>query len=178
MGSISSRIACDFGIDIALCESPNSIDADAPSPQIDEILTAVLDVLKTHGIPFDEVLEKIDSSAAKDRSACPNELVRQAIEYIDLRFQDQNLSAKTICSHLHISTVYFSKIFKQYTGTTFISYLTHVRTKKAAELLVGSSEKASSIAFIVGYGDPYYFARVFKKIYGLPPSLYKQLMPC
>jgi len=141
-----------------------------------DMLIAVLNVLRRHDIPFKEVYSNIEKQPIIKQNRSSGELIKKARTYIDRNFHDPGLSAKTVCNHLHISTAYFSCVFKQYTGITFISYLTDTRIRKAAELLTDINQKAGMVAYSVGYGDPYYFTRVFKKVYGMPPSKYKELM--
>jgi len=60
---------------------------------------------------------------------------------------------------------------------TFIEYLNHARMERAKELLVGTYLKSYEIAEEVGFTEPTYFSKVFKKSSGLSPNEYrKQLM--
>jgi YesN/AraC family two-component response regulator len=62
--------------------------------------------------------------------------------------------------------------FKAETGMTVVEYLTKVRIDASKRLLM-TSLKAAEICTLVGFDDPYYFSRVFKKLVGTPPSEFR-----
>lgn len=68
---------------------------------------------------------------------------------------------------------YFSSIFKQETGQSFVEYLTQVRMERACELLKCTSYRTSEIGEQVGYNDSHYFSSAFKKAMGQSPKEYK-----
>ena len=85
---------------------------------------------------------------------------------------DPDLSLNSICSYLNISTSYFSTIFKEMTGETFIESLTRIRMEKAKELLENTTLKNYEIAEKVGFSDPHNFGISFKKMTGKTPTEY------
>lgn len=108
---------------------------------------------------------------ARNRST--QSFVASAEEYIRNHYENEELSLDCICAVLGVSNSYFSTIFKKETGSSFISYLTDYRLDRAAELLVGTTEKSYMIAKKVGYADPNYFSYVFKRKFGVSPSRYR-----
>lgn len=98
----------------------------------------------------------------------------KAVEYIKEHFMEESISLLSVCKYLSMSTSYFSTIFKNFMGETFIEYLTRIRMEKAMELLKGSDMKTYEIAFRVGYGDPHYFSLAFKKAAGMTPTEYRE----
>ncbi|MDC7234581.1 MAG: helix-turn-helix transcriptional regulator [Spirochaetales bacterium] len=80
---------------------------------------------------------------------------------------------ETVTKQFFISPSYLSKLFRQFTGKTFIEYLTNLRVSKACELLKTSDRKLFEIAELVGYSDSRYFSSLFKKHTGLTPSQYR-----
>ena len=93
----------------------------------------------------------------------------KAEEYIKENYMDQDLSLNSLCKHLLMSVSYFSMVFKNHTGETFIEYLTRVRMEKAVELLKTTDLKSYEVADRVGYADPHYFGLIFKKATGMTP---------
>ena len=85
---------------------------------------------------------------------------------------DPDLSLNSICSYLNISTSYFSTIFKEMTGETFIESLTRIRMEKAKELLENTTLKNYEIVQKVGFSDAHYFGISFKKMPGKTPTEY------
>ena len=67
---------------------------------------------------------------------------------------------------LNVNPAYFSTLFKKKTGSSFIQYLTAFRMKKAIELLRTTDYSVEKIAEEVGYSNPNYFVKVFKKQMG------------
>lgn len=100
----------------------------------------------------------------------------KAVEYITGNYMNESLSLQDVCRSLSMSTSYFSTVFKNFTGETFVEYLTKVRVEKARELLKGSDLKTYEIAHRVGYGDPHYFSLSFKKATGMTPTEYRERM--
>jgi beta-lactam-binding protein with PASTA domain len=65
--------------------------------------------------------------------------------------------------------------FKNKTGVNFIDYLTNIRIERAKELLADSDVSIKEICSEVGYADPNYFSRIFKKVTGVTPTEYKEV---
>ena len=72
-----------------------------------------------------------------------------------------------------MSSAYFSTVFSQTTGRSFITYLTALRLEKAKELLTTTNMKLSDIALEIGYNEPNYFSHVFRKSVGMTPKEYR-----
>lgn len=120
-----------------------------------------------------EVVRTVVSAIEGSRNRLTAEQVRQAVAYIEANYGNDRLSLQDLCRHVLMSTSYFSLVFKQHTGETFVEYLTGVRVGKAKELLRGTSLKLYEIAERVGYKDPNYFSMLFKKHAGLTPKDYR-----
>ena len=72
-----------------------------------------------------------------------------------------------------MSQGYFSALFSQKMGMTFVEYVTDRRIETARQLLEQTSKHTADIAAAVGYKDPNYFRYVFKKATGLTPREYR-----
>ena len=102
-----------------------------------------------------------------------NHLVRQALKYIQENFQ-KDLSLDALSKELDISPYYFSKLFKEETGSNFVEYLTNLRLERAKVLLMDENRSMKKICMEVGYSDPNYFSRIFKKNLGVTPTEYRE----
>lgn len=122
---------------------------------------------------FLEVCKKLKNFIASDRQSSYNKLVDEAKEYISANYGDNEISITKICQHLHISSGYFSNIFKKETKMTFVNYLMGVRMDAAQELLATTDLKAFEIAERVGFADPNYFSFCFRKKFGVSPKEYR-----
>lgn len=100
-------------------------------------------------------------------------LIREAKDYIAENYQNSEFSLNMIAGHIGISPSYFSSIFKQSTGQSFVEYLTKTRIDRACELLKCTNLRTSEIGEKVGYNDPHYFSTAFKKIMGQSPKEFR-----
>lgn len=112
-----------------------------------------------------EELQMMNSSSGHRQAAL-------AMDYIKTRYMQPDLNLNQICSYLNISTSYFSTVFKELTGETFIEVLGRLRIEKAMELLESTTLKNYEIAEKVGFADPHYFGICFKKMTGKTPTEY------
>ncbi|MCI8623693.1 MAG: AraC family transcriptional regulator [Provencibacterium sp.] len=82
------------------------------------------------------------------------------------------IDVSTIAQNIGVSRSHLYRVFVKSLGVTPNEYLTRYRISQACALLAGSSLPVSSVANSVGYEDPLYFSRVFKRITGLSPRAY------
>lgn len=116
-----------------------------------------------------EVCELI--SGMRNRNA--NDLVEQARTYLEENYCDSSISLESAAERIALSPQYLSRIFSNQMGKTYIDYLTDLRIRRAMELLRKTDRSIKEISNDVGYGDPNYFSRIFKKITGKTPSDYR-----
>lgn len=119
------------------------------------------------------VVSSAISTIEDNRNHLTNMQIHRGVEYIETNYANEKMSLQDLCRHVLMSTSYFSLVFKQHTGETFIEYLTRVRISKAKELLHNSTLKLYEIAEKVGYKDPNYFSMLFKKHTGITPKDYR-----
>lgn len=85
---------------------------------------------------------------------------------------NEDLSVEMFAESMQMSRSNFYRIIKKITGKSPIAIILWTRMAVAADLLVMNTLSISEIAYKVGYSDPKYFAKVFKKHYGKSPSEY------
>lgn len=102
-----------------------------------------------------------------------NQVVVRAQEYIRENYQ-RDLSLDEVSRQLDLSPYYFSKLFKQETGSNFVEYVTGLRIGRAKELLLKEGCSMKEICAEIGYSDPNYFSRIFKKSTGVTPTEYRE----
>lgn len=102
---------------------------------------------------------------------------RRALEPT-LTFLHQNsarkLTLKEIADHAGVSVSHLSALFKEQTGLSPMDYLIRYRMQRACVLLSVKSATVHEVAYEVGYSDPYYFSRLFKKVIGIAPLHYRE----
>lgn len=100
-------------------------------------------------------------------------VVQKAIEYIEEHFRE-DLSLDQICNHSAISKTYFCGFFKKEMNESIWDYLTKRRIKEAVVLLKDGKLLNYQIAYEIGYENPGYFSRMFRRIIGISPREYRR----
>ena len=119
---------------------------------------------------FGALLNKLVSSIDEGRQSAGRQLADRAEQYLKDNYHREDLVLEDLCLHLHVSTSYFSAVFKRETKKTFHQALTALRMDKALNLLSQGDLRTSQVAAQVGLPDPSYFSYCFKKHFGFPPS--------
>ncbi|WP_163580543.1 response regulator [Gracilibacillus saliphilus] len=101
--------------------------------------------------------------------------VERAKKFIHENYH-KSFSLEDVSKYTDLSTNYLSNLFHEETGETFSDYLTEIRIQKAKELLQQNEATLKEISFLVGYRDPNYFSRVFKKNVGRSPKQYQMMI--
>lgn len=87
---------------------------------------------------------------------------------------EKKLSVEDMAQQNNLSCSHFSTLFRKATGMPPIDYFINIKMQKACQLLYSNDVQIKAIALEIGYDDPYYFSRVFKKYMGISPEQYKQ----
>lgn len=103
----------------------------------------------------------------------PHELfIKEATEVVTRNIDNADFSVGQFAVQLNVSrSSLFSKM-KEITGQTPNDFIQEVRLKKGLELL-NKDDSVNQIAFAVGFNDPSYFIKQFRKYYGVTPGQYK-----
>ncbi|HHV96059.1 MAG TPA: helix-turn-helix transcriptional regulator [Clostridiaceae bacterium] len=100
--------------------------------------------------------------------------INNTIKHIDENYNmDFNLEDASRMAMM--SPAYFSFIFKQITGKTFVEYKNTLRIAKAIDLMKDPNLSITDICYTVGFNDTAYFSKIFKKHTGISPSQYRKL---
>ena len=145
------------------------IDSFGDIEQITEKVTTVSYTKELIEKIFDVALDFRDNNS-KQKYA---NLLSAAETYIRENYNSEDISLNLVAQVTNVSPSYFSSIFSQEKGITFIEYLTNVRIEKAKELLRSTTLRSSEISQAVGYKDSHYFSYLFKKETGFTPREYR-----
>lgn len=126
-------------------------------------------VHKALGLIMEERGEEITAAKSK-----PAEYMNEVLTYLENNYHNAELSLDNVASILHINPKYFCRLFHQKMGCSFIEHLTMLRMEKAVTLLKTTSLSIKQISFAVGFSNPLYFSRVFKKYCLHSPKDYRQ----
>lgn len=117
-------------------------------------------------------LTAIKERIALEKSNRVKSVIKEIEEYILLNY-DKDISINSISNAVYLAPTYLCLLYKKERGETINEYITKVRIQKAKEVLKDRRVKLYEVARKVGYNDPNYFAKVFKKITGYNPSDYR-----
>lgn len=87
----------------------------------------------------------------------------------------ETITLKELISITHLSQSYLLRLFKEQTGFSPIDYFIHLKIQRACNLLDTTNFSIKEIAAQIGYADPFYFSRIFKKIVALSPARYRSI---
>jgi YesN/AraC family two-component response regulator len=118
---------------------------------------------------FLSLVEELLNSLGRMRAQRSRRVIEQAKAFIFERSADPELNLDAVSRAVGLSAAYFSSLFREETGQTFIGYLNAVRVEKAKQLLLAANSKIYEVALEVGYTNPSYFFEVFKKSTGMRP---------
>ena len=99
--------------------------------------------------------------------------IQQMVEWIH-RHPEESQPMASYARRCSMSLSTFIRRFRAHTGLPPQRYITRLRIAHAKELLASSQLAISDIARIVGYDNPLYFSRLFKKETGISPRAYRQ----
>ncbi len=123
-----------------------------------------------------ELLIRIERQIGREhrpKDAYLNAEMELAIQHFSDHYSDEiNIEEYALSRGMSVS--WFIRSFKQYAGTTPMQYLVERRMANAQVLLETTSYNISEIAALVGYDNPLYFSRIFRKQKGMSPSEYRK----
>ena len=99
-------------------------------------------------------------------------VIENIMEYIQKHYYE-NINVSELAEMYYLNDTYLSTLFKEKTGWTLKSYLESVRIEKAKSLLKSRDYTIAYVASAVGYTDPNYFSKVFKRYTDLTPRQFR-----
>ena len=100
-------------------------------------------------------------------------LVRQATVMLEQQVE-RDVDLRQLAASLGVSYDGFRHAFKRHTGLAPHHYLQELRVNRAKELLYGTELPVKEIAVALGFADPYYFSRAFRKTTGVSPNRWRR----
>jgi len=119
------------------------------------------------------ILTYRNSKSSKSINKYVQNEIENAASYFNEHY-NQNINIAKYAASKNMSTSWFIHNFKLYTGYTPLNYILNIRITNAQSLLETTRYNITEIAAIIGYDNPLYFSRLFKKQTGLSPSGYRK----
>ncbi|MDF2667988.1 MAG: transcriptional regulator, AraC family [Paenibacillus sp.] len=121
---------------------------------------------------FDAILVKTYTFIQSKRDNKNADMMLKVSAYIR-EHASEPLTLQSVADTLYMNANYFSKLFKDSTGKTFIEYVTEVRMDQACRLLRETDKTIIGIASLSGFGQKLNLIRAFKKTFGITPTEYR-----
>lgn len=102
-------------------------------------------------------------------------VINDALVYFDENYAAP-INVNEYAASVFVSPCWFIRSFRNYIGMTPLQYIIHVRMTNAHELLLNPDFSIADVSRAVGYEDPLYFSRFFKKNVGISPREYKKAL--
>ncbi len=145
---------------------------------IDRCLSSLVEMMKHRDQPRRRAVMPASTIPLENRvsghvSGEPLRLAR-ALQYVEQNYRGKISSAKA-ASLCNLTTFQFSRLFKETYGLTFQEYVIRFRLREAGRLLKNPNAQVSEVAYLVGFNDPSYFTKVFRRYTGVSPSQFAEL---
>ncbi|MGD7045739.1 response regulator [Jeotgalibacillus proteolyticus] len=160
--------------------------------QLAELLWLISSILSDMGIPVElpvypsqtagykqlreetaNMLERMKYAQEDHSQQADGDSIEQIKHYI-IDHAHEDLSLEIISKEAGLSPIYVSKLFKEKLGINYISFLTECRLEKAKKLMRDPEKSMKEISIEIGYHDPNYFSKVFKKAFHTSPTDYRK----
>lgn len=120
-----------------------------------------------------DMLAKLQEELSDQEEAQSRRHVIKQVQELVTRDTGQDLSVRMIADKVYLHPVYLSKIYKAETGEGLGDYMIRMRMERALYLLKNTNKKIYEITSELGYQNPQYFSKMFKKHYGLTPNEFR-----
>lgn len=127
-------------------------------------LYAILHHICQFSTPSGDLSLKLESNYNK---------IKEVLLYVQEHFSEK-ITIEDAAKRLNYSPNYFSKLFHDLTGTSYIQYVINYRLDIAAEKLTGTNQSITEIAEETGFCNLPYFTRTFTAKYGITPNAYRK----
>lgn len=122
-----------------------------------------------------QMLDRMRQSYVSHYEKLESDTIQQIKQYI-IDHSHEDISLDALAKKVGLSPIYISKMFKEKLGINYIDFLTECRIEKAKKLMCDPEKSIKEITFEVGYHDPNYFSKVFKKMVAVSPNKYRKTL--
>lgn len=118
------------------------------------------------------VLGKLKEGTSNEIKDIRSEYVKKIQDFTDKNLH-LDVSLRVLADHVNLHPTHLSKIYKIETGEGISDYISRLRMDRACHKLVTTTKKVYEISMEIGYMDPAYFIKVFKRQFGVTPQEYR-----
>ena len=147
---------------------PSLVSHEPTKASINEYLYGCFMMITSHH------LEEMSGAGDVEKRDVQKEYVENAIKYIKSKYHHSTLRVSEIANFVGLERHYLSALFVSKMGISPKEYLITTRIDKAKQLLADDTLSIQEVARSVGYVDPLYFSRIFKKYVGVSPMAFRK----
>jgi two-component system, response regulator YesN len=170
------RMRVLHGIGICLMDTVHELDlADTAAAGLDmtrilhfDIQTSWVEIVSYYQMAFQGIVAKRNVTHRNDEM----NMLQLIHNYINNNLE-HDLSLTRIAQEVSLNPSYLSRWYKRATGKGISEYITEIRVECSQQLLLGTSLKMENISSKLGFSDPHYFYRFFKKAVGCTPQEFR-----
>lgn len=130
------------------------------------------DRYKCYALFYELISHVKRSELLSDAQKRKNAVIEPAVEYMKRNMYKGDFRIEKLSLLCGVSDTYFRKLFVERFNMTPNDYVTAGRLSYAKAIIEnGDFDSIKEVAYLVGYNDPLYFGKAFKKFYGYPPSV-------
>ncbi|MCK8827271.1 PucR family transcriptional regulator ligand-binding domain-containing protein [Natroniella acetigena] len=158
-----SRAAVETGVKLKTTLELNNrfVDKLSQTINLEDKFNLTCDLIRYY---INAIYEKIEIKNLK--------IVQEVKDFV-LDNYSEKVTLEQISEYVYLSSSHLSKVFKEVTGKTIMSYVNQIRLKEAKKLLRKTDMPLNSVAELSGYYDASYLNKVFKKEVGITPGRYR-----
>lgn len=139
--------------------------------------TYILSILKTNSREelegqFTHILSELSEEIQEQIRSEIDGIIPKVLKYLNNNYYE-NITLDDAAKSVNLSYHYFSKIFKDEVGKNFVDYLTELRIEKSMKFLENYRMSIKEVCHKIGYNDPNYYCKIFKKVTGMTPTEYR-----
>ena len=153
-------------------------DDYVPKPFNEQILLAKVKTLMTNRLKLIEKYQNLQFKQSKEEDPDPlnfdDPFITRVVEFVKANLSDDELTNEKIESHFKTNKMQLYRKLKQVTGWSMNTLIREIRIREATQLLKSSEMNISEIAYKLGFTDPLYFSKYFKKEVGVAPQQYRK----
>ncbi len=139
-----------------------------------QVLVSNIELLLNYSLRFYERQFNTRSAHNKDIVSKVESLMKDYFNQ-GLLLQSGPLTIQYLAEHCHLSPNYLSDLLKKETGRSAKDHINDFLINKAKNMLLGSDDSVSGIAYELGFNYPHYFSRLFKNKTGMTPNEYREV---
>lgn len=169
-----SKEICNIIMNATECALDNESDSLSVHLKMGAFMRDVLSsLLKTNTAKYKAMFGNHEDAVKVMGSGSYSDRYVNIVAKIIQNSYSQNIKIEKIAEKLAVNRSYLSSTFKKNTGLSIKDFLTNYRIEQASIMLSDKKITVNEVASAVGYDDPYYFSRIFKKNKGLSPTEYR-----